>query len=137
MRRALMLLLLLPACDDLDDGDSYAPRCDSTRPGARWTGRLGSVLRMVATNPSPPAMHTNWWAVTIDDRDGAPMIDPEALVVSAVMPEDGRGAPAVPGVTYQPDGLVVGPLELSMPGHWEVRFDVEGDRIVIPICVDE
>jgi len=65
------------------------------------------------------------------------MIDPERLVVSAFMPEHGHGAPTVPGVTAEVEGLVVGPLELWMPGRWEIRFDLDGDRTVVPVCIAE
>jgi hypothetical protein len=133
------LLLLLVACSACTDGvpPPDDPACAAVTPGATWTSRDGAIITIVATNPSPPARFTNWWAVTVDDRDGAPMIDPQRLEVSAFMPEHGHGAPRVPEVTSEVDGLVIGPLELWMPGRWEIRFDLDAERIVVPICIAE
>ncbi len=138
MIRSLVVLspLLLATCTETAD-DPDPPACGVITPGDEWTGRASASLAIVATNPSPPARFTNWWAVRVDDREGAPMIDPARLTVTAVMPEDGLGAPRIPEVTAEPDGLVVGPLELWTPGRWEIRFDLDGDRIVVPVCIDE
>lgn len=136
MTRSLATLLLLSACAD-NAGDPDVPECATVAPGDTWTSRAGAVVTIVATNPSPPARFTNWWAVTVDDREGAPMIDPARLEVSAFMPEHGNSAPAVPGVTSEVDGLVIGPLELWMPGRWEIRFDLDAERIIVPICIAE
>ncbi len=135
MTRAIAIFALLAACASdppADDGD-----CAPVMRGDQFSGRNGWTLTIVMTNPTPPARFTNWWAVAIDDPDGAPMIDAASLEVTAFMPEHGHGAPVVPGVTSEPDGLVVGPLELWMPGRWEVRFDVEGERIIVPVCLAE
>jgi hypothetical protein len=136
MMRSLVLLLAFAACTDGND-DTGDPACGAVGPGDQWTSPAGAVLTIVATNPSPPARFTNWWAVTIDDRDGAPMIDPARLEVSAFMPEHGHGAPRTPDVTSEVEGLVVGPLELWMPGRWEIRFDLDAERIVVPVCIAE
>jgi hypothetical protein len=133
----LALLALLVGCGSSEPAALDAARCGEVARHDTFTGRGEWSLTIVATNPAPPARSTNWWAVTIDDPDGAPMIDAAALVVSAFMPEHDHSAPAPVTVTAEPDGLVVGPLELSMPGRWEVRFDVEGERIVVPLCIDE
>jgi hypothetical protein len=136
MTRTLAVLLFLSACTD-STGDPDVPECASVAPGASWTSGAGATVTIVATNPSPPSRFTNWWAVTVDDRSGAPMIDPARLRVSAYMPEHRHAAPVVPGVTSEMEGLVVGPLELWMPGLWEIRFDLDAERIVIPICIVE
>jgi hypothetical protein len=137
MTRRLVLLSLLVACGSPAPGTLDAAPCGTVAPDDTFTGRNGWTLTIVATNPTPPARFTNWWAVTIDDPDRAPMIDASALVVTASMPEDGPSARVTPTVTTEPDGLVVGPLELWVPGRWEVRFDVEGERIVVPVCIDD
>ena len=137
MTRSLALLALLAACGSSAPAADAGPDCEPVVPGAVYTGGGGWTVTIVMTNPSPPARFENWWAVTIDDPDGAPMVDAANLEVTAFMPEHGHGTPVVPGVTSEPDGLVVGPLELWMPGRWEVRFDVEGERIVVPVCLAE
>jgi hypothetical protein len=130
------ITLLTVGCAGSDPGAVDAGACGVVR-GDVFSGRAGWSSTIVATNPAPPARMTNWWAVTIDDPDGAAMADAAALEVSAFLPEDGHGAPITPSVTAEPDGLVVGPLELVSAGRWEVRFDVEGERIVVPVCIDE
>ncbi len=133
---AATLGALLAGCTDPpDDPDPAA--CRAMAPGESWLGRDGSRVTIVVTNPAPPARFTNWWAVRIEDREGAPMFDPARLTVSAFMPEHGHGAPIAPGVTAEVDGLIVGPLELWMPGQWEIRFDVDGDRTIVPVCIAE
>ena len=134
MTRLLALACLLAACGADDPGSDA---CTPVLAGDTWTGPGGSIVEIVMTNPTPPARFTNWWAVRITDPGGAPMIDPASLAVSAYMPEHDHLSPTTPTVTGEAEGLVVGPLELWMPGVWEIRFDVGGERIVVPVCIDE
>jgi hypothetical protein len=136
MTRALALLLLCAACG-APAVDADAQECAAVAPGSTYAGNQGWSLTIVTTDPAPPARFTNRWTVTIADPDGRPMIDPAALAVSAFMPEHGHGSPTTPVVTADADGLDVGPLELWMPGRWEVRFDLDGERIVVQVCIDE
>jgi hypothetical protein len=134
MIRWLPLGLCLVACTSPEPQEDT---CEPVVAGDTFTGPNGSVIEIVMTNPAPPARFTNWWAVRVDDPDGADMIDPARLVVSAYMPEHGHSAPVTPEVTAEVDGLVVGPLELWMPGRWEIRFDVDRERVIVPLCIEE
>ena len=134
MRPRFLWLLIVSACGSSDPGGE---ECAAVRAGDVWAGPAGSTVEIVMTNPSPPARFTNWWAVRITEPDGTPMLDLQRLTVSAFMPEHGHGSPTDPTVTSEPDALIVGPLELWMPGRWEIRFDLPGERLVVPLCIDE
>jgi hypothetical protein len=132
--KRLLVLGFAAACTS---SDPVVDTCDPVLAGSAWDGPNGSTVTIVMTNPTPPARFTNWWAVTVNTPDGAPMIDPARLAVTAFMPEHNHSSPTIPEVTYEPDGLVVGPLDLWMPGQWDIRFDLDRERIVVPVCIDE
>lgn len=126
MTRCLPLLLLVAACapDETPPDDTA---CDVVEPGATFVGPDGGRVRILATDPAPPARFTNWWTVDVDDAT--------TMTVSAFMPEHDHGSPTTPTVTVTDEGVVVGPLELWMPGRWEVRFDLAVDQVVVPVCI--
>src|SRR5262245_22242614 len=136
MTRLLVIapLLAFAACTS---PEPTPDECEPALAGTTWTGPDGASVTIVMTNPTPPARFTNWWAVSVMTADGNWMTNPAQLAVTAFMPEHGHASPTIPTVTSEPDALVVGPLELWMPGRWEVRFDLAGERIVVPVCIDE
>jgi hypothetical protein len=71
--KALLALLGLVACSS---SDPVPDTCEVVLAGDSFDGPDGSTVTIVMTNPAPPARFTNWWAVTVNTPDGAPMIDP-------------------------------------------------------------
>ena len=134
MTRLLAPLLVLAACGP---ADPEVEPCEPIVAGDTWTEPEGSVVEIVMMNPTPPARFENWWAVRLTSPDGAPMIDPARLAVSAFMPEHDHVSPTSPTVVAEPEALIVGPLDLWMPGVWEIRFDLDTERVVVPVCIEE
>ena len=80
------------------------------------------TVSIVDADPAPPARYSNTWMIEVRDADG-PLTGAD---VSAApdMPDHGHGAQAVQ-VTPQTDGkFELKPLNLFMPGYWEIPITV-------------
>jgi hypothetical protein len=151
MRHVIACLLVLAACGD--DGAPAAadaapripcaddPRTDAFALGMIKTGPAGLGVRIDAAEPAPPARFSNAWTVAVLDPAGAPAAG-VAIAVQPFMPDHGHGTP-VEVVVSELDGgrYRLEPLELWMPGLWEVRLELTGieptDRIVFRVCIEE
>ncbi len=145
MRRPWLALLLLgvaTACGDGgaggdDDVDAAPPDAgdrqgDTYVAGLEKTGRNGGVFtRLVDAVPAPPERGDNRWVLEVVDRDGGPRSDC-ALTVDPRMPVHQHGTPVVARVTPEgaPGRYVLEPVNLFMPGLWEVTIDLDCGGVV-------
>ena len=104
------------------------------------TGDYFSV-RLNVADPGPPVRgDQNIWMVTILDESGSP--SPCAISVDAIMPDHGHGTTPVPEAKALDDlgTFEIAPLNLFMPGLWEVIFDLEcgerEDRVVYAFWIE-
>ncbi|HTM23356.1 MAG TPA: hypothetical protein VL172_22695 [Kofleriaceae bacterium] len=140
--RLLLLSVLVAACGggtaapDAEPGDAadYIDCGDLTADGMRVdmvrTGETGSRIQIMALDPDPPARFENAWIVASPDGP--------ITAVTPWMPEHGHGAqtPAVITATGDPDQYSLDPLDLWMPGLWEVRIEVGGsDQVLFRVCI--
>ena len=155
-RRALpwvLGLVGLGGCDGeamMGGGDSDAesePRgCDTeTRADdyALGLAKTGDAYTVTFVNalPAPPTRGDNTWTVKVTDSTGAGMT---ALAIDTVpfMPDHMHGTTVETRVTETTDGeYVLTPVNLFMPGLWEVTLDVTSpgateDSVVFAFCVD-
>ncbi len=98
-------------------------------------------IRLDLADPGPPVRgDQNVWTITVLDIEGEP-IDCN-LAVSADMPAHGHDTtPAPEASPLQEVGrFEIQPLNLFMPGLWEVAFELECDEIseeiVYPIWIE-
>jgi hypothetical protein len=112
-------------CDG-EPADVYAP-------GMIRTGANGAMIELVSSDPAPPARFYNTFIVR---SPGGPI-----TAVTPFMPAHGHGTqtPVVITATGNPDEYELDPVDLWMPGLWEVRIDVDygdaSDRIVFRFCI--
>ena len=99
------------------------------------------TIRLDEADPGPPALgDQNVWVVTILDQTGAPKDC--ALTASADMPAHGHGTSPHPQAhALEGTGQYeIRPLNLFMPGLWEIIFrvtcDETIDRIVFPFWIE-
>jgi len=132
---------VLPCADDGRAEDYVA--------GMSETGTAGYTLTLMDSNPGPPALGDNRWSIEITDPAGntAPGLE---LEVSTLMVDHEHRSPIRPTILDNGEGrYVVDPVNLFMPGYWEVTFDVVDpgetaaqsddvalDAVVLKICVD-
>ncbi len=96
------------------------------------------TVSIMNADPAPPARYNNTWVVEVRS-DGTPVSD-AVLSVAPDMPDHGHGAQAVK-VTPQSDGLYeLTPLNLFMPGYWEVPIQITLDdqseaEVVFGFCI--
>ncbi|RMH38624.1 MAG: hypothetical protein D6689_19025 [Deltaproteobacteria bacterium] len=145
-------VVVVAACGG-DDGDHHGgadgavdcaqeTRADAFAPGMVKMGDNGTAVRLVEADPAPPARFDNAWVLAVEDASGAPRDDAQ-VAVTPWMPDHGHGTPIEAVVTPRgSDGLYdVAPINLWMPGLWEIRIDatVDGvdDRVVFAFCIDE
>ncbi len=122
-----------PDADDDTCGEVYMP-------GMTASGPAGSTITLVAADPAPPARFINSWTIVASDPGGGAM-GASAVVVSTFMPAHGHAGPPPAVTTGAAPELVVTPIDLWMPGLWEVTFAVSHaggtDRAVFAFCVAE
>ncbi len=102
-------------------------------PGMIRTGANGAMIELVSSDPAPPARFYNTFIVRSPDGP--------ITAVTPFMPAHGHGTqtPVVITATGNLDEWELDPVDLWMPGLWEVRIDVDhgdaGDRIVFKFCI--
>jgi hypothetical protein len=139
MRHALLLPCLL-ACT-APDAAPDAASCDPApwTAGATAEGRAGARVTLVDLDPAPPARFTNRWTVTIVDPDGQE-VSAEGVTVTTFMPEHGHAGPEVSVIAGSDATFVLAPLELWMPGRWQIDVHVRkgdlADLVRFEVCVD-
>ena len=149
MTRAYVLigtLMLLPGCvaaNDVAEVDcALEDRADVYAPGMSKAG-ADYTVSLIDSLPAPPSEGDNAWIMEITNGAGATIDDLE-LSVSPFMPDDGHGTPVRAAVTPAgADGQYsVDPVNLWMPGYWEVRIDVDDgagipDSVVFGFCIED
>lgn len=108
--------------------------------------RAGEHLRVrfVDAMPAPPSRYDNIWTIEVLDLASDTPIDEVSLEVEPYMPDHNHGTSIVCDVTElmdAPGHLQLDPVNLFMPGLWEVRlhFVLDGDLsddVVFRFCVD-
>lgn len=145
------LLLALgcdPAVEDdpADDAEPVARDCavearaDDYALGMRRSGERLAVAILDAT-PAPPSRGDNTWRVRVEDDAGLPQ--PATIEVSTFMPDHQHGSSIAAQVepTEATGEFVISPVNLFMPGLWEVTLDLQQedgaeDAVVFRFCVD-
>ncbi|HET6585249.1 MAG TPA: FixH family protein [Nannocystaceae bacterium] len=116
-------------------------RADHYALGLRKVGSAFTV-QFVDALPAPPARGDNTWRVMVTDDGGAGLSD-LALGATPFMPDHGHGTTVATTVTpgAVPGEYVLDPVNLFMPGLWEVTLemttpDATTDEVVFRFCVD-
>jgi hypothetical protein len=165
-RPALVLAALAIACDpkpdeeteddhhhaesssEADTSDTNDASCaqetrdDTYELGLEKSGEHVTV-RFVDAVPAPPARFDNMWMLeVVDATTNMPLVEVD-LEVEPYMPDHMHGTSIACEVTAMPEpGQVkLEPVNLFMPGMWEVRLNFtldEGleDQVVFRFCVD-
>ncbi len=130
-----------------DDGDdvipydcSTEPRAEPFVPGMQQVGAGGTSFTLVSSEPSPPIRDDNRWELQIGDGGAFT----GAVEVVPFMPDHRHGTPIAPVVTPvagSPGRFVADPVNLWMPGLWDVtvRATPAGgvrDEVVFRLCID-
>ena len=108
--------------------------------GMSKTGAAGYEFILVDAVPSPPGKGDNAWTVRLNDPDSVAVEGPPT--VRLIMPDHGHGTPIIPVVTAVEDGAFsVTPLNLWMPGLWEITLEIRSDDAVLDestfrFCID-
>ncbi|MBE7454709.1 MAG: FixH family protein [Kofleriaceae bacterium] len=130
--------------DDGDDGDTVncalEDRDDEFLAGMMKTGAGGVTVTLVSATPAPPARNDNAWELQLATPAG-----PFEGTVQVVpfMPDHNHGTPiqaVVEPVAGTPGRFTASPINLFMPGLWEVtiRATPTGgtlDAVVFRFCV--
>ena len=107
--------------------------------GMEVAGTLGLRIALESADPAPPGRFDNHWVVRLTDAAGAP-VDSATLAVVPFMPAHQHGTSKPVVVTAMGGGRYdLAPVNLWMPGLWEVRIAVTAgaltDRIVFSFCI--
>ncbi|MBK8714627.1 MAG: FixH family protein [Deltaproteobacteria bacterium] len=107
--------------------------------------RDGSKLRVrfVDALPAPPSRGDNTWTLAVEDLATGMPVDDAQLAVEPYMPDHMHGTSIACHVTDMdpPGEVMLEPVNLFMPGLWEVRLhftlaDASTDTVVFRFCVD-
>jgi len=119
----------LGACTGDDHGDPSTYNCEADdrdeafTAGMQKSGAGGLVFTLVSSTPAPPARDDNTWVVEVTNG-GAPLDG--VLKVTPFMPDHRHGTPIVPVITPvpgTPGRFTVAPVNLWMPGLWEITLE--------------
>lgn len=143
--------LVLAACGDdgstaneFPDGMvvncSTEDRADPYVAGMEATGTNGYTVKLMESDPAPPAKGDNAW--TLEVLEGTTPVDGATLQLVPFMPDHGHGTSINAQVTPQTDSgmYLATPVNLWMPGYWEVTVNIDDqgttDSVVFKTCID-
>ncbi len=144
----LAVVLALGACsgtDDDDGGTTYnceaEQRDEQFLAGMIKQGPGGTQVALTSATPAPPGRDDNAWQVDVS-RAGAPLTG-ATVRVTPFMPDHRHGTSVAVVVT--PDAATPGrydlaPINLWMPGLWEITIDVTPaggvrDSVLFRFCI--
>ncbi|HVV86196.1 MAG TPA: FixH family protein [Kofleriaceae bacterium] len=149
MGTALAAVLFAGACSSPSDDDSSGAtyNCEAdTRDeqflaGMQKEGPGGVQVTLAAAMPAPPGRDDNTWDVDLA-MAGAPLTG-AAVKVTPYMPDHRHGTSVQVVVTPDPDvpgRYELSPINLWMPGLWEITIDVTPaggtrDSVVFRFCI--
>lgn len=118
------------------------PRAQVYAVGVESKSQDGSMtIAFMDADPAPPAKGNNMWTVKITNAKGE-SVDGAKIVTTSYMPDHGHTSPIKPQSVPMGDGVYqVSPVNLFMPGVWEVTLTVaapgEKDQAVkFTFCID-
>ena len=127
---------------DVESGCAAETRDDEYTLGMEKAGTAVRV-RFVDALPAPPDRGDNTWTIEVVDLATGMPLDDVSLVVEPYMPDHMHGTSIQCNVTDMPEPgeLHLEPVNLFMPGLWEVRLhftlaDETTDRVDFSFCVD-
>jgi hypothetical protein len=136
---AVLALSLISACSsDSGTGDDEEVDCtkvtnaDTFVVGLSKTGEAGMLgFALMSASPAPPARDDNTWIVQITDNGGHLLPD-ATLTVTPFMPSHQHGSPVHTDVTptSTPGEYTLDPVNMWMPGVWEVTIQAKKDAVV-------
>ena len=121
------------------------PECsgdvDEWGKGLTHTGKNGLSVTLQSSDPATPVRGDNSWVLEMMDDANEPLVEiADATSVTPRMPAHGHGTSVVARVREEDDGIYrVDPINLFMPGVWEVGISVETtevtDEVVFSVCI--
>jgi len=149
---ALAFLLAMPTLAACGSGGSSGPDAtdysydctQETRSDTYVAGleKDGTQIKVQLTSdPAPPQKGDNQWTIMVTDTSDTPM-DNLTIDSTPFMPDHGHGTATQETVTAgtQAGEYVLDPINLWMPGYWEVTINFAGtsidDKVVYKICID-
>jgi hypothetical protein len=119
-------------------------RDDEYVAGLEKVGASGLAVVLVESTPAPPAKGDNTWRLRVLDSAGTPQ-GGLTVEVTPFMPDHGHGTPIDAEVIAlaEPGEYQAGPINLWMPGLWEVTVAAENpaqaevsDSVVFRFCIE-
>jgi len=141
---ALIALAPLVACggggstsDDEHYDCAMEDRADTFVVGLEKVSPSGLHFRLMQSNPAPPSRGDNDFTLQIADGAGAPVTG-ATLTVVPYMPDHGHGT-SVPVVisesTTVPGQYDFNPVNLWMPGLWQVLVTKDTEQVIFAFCI--
>lgn len=144
---AMLCALACSAGDEAPDSNEATAECpaqpalEPLAVGASQTGPNGVRVELAVLVPEPVARFENAWSVRVTDAVAQPRADAE-LTVTPWMPSHRHGSGRAVAVTPREAGVFeLAPIDLWMPGYWEVELELAlpelEDHVVFATCVPE
>lgn len=125
------------ACIAAGRGETYAV-------GLTHTGATGALtFKLMSATPAPPGFNDNTWVVELSaagSGSGTPVTG-ATITVTPFMPDHqhGTGIKAKVEAMATPGQYKIAPINLWMPGYWEITLDVQAgsvhDSSVFKFCI--
>lgn len=155
MQRTALGLVFLVACggdhepshDDhhhhQDEGCEFDAPLDAYAQGLSKTGENGTTVALTSADPAPPDVGVNTWRLDVTAGGGGPLDEGAEVVVRPFMPQHGHGTTPAEFAATRGEGEAweVPPMDLFMPGVWEVTVEVTVDdqlvdEVVFRFCLE-
>ena len=113
---------------------------DTYAAGMSKTGPAGLTVAIVSATPGPPEKGNNAWVFEVKDASGA-LATGAAIKVSPYMVQHQHGTvpPDYEATTGSDGRASIGPVDIFMPGLWELRIHVTAgtteDDVVFAFCI--
>ena len=144
----LAFALALGACGDAHDDDGGATyTCEAEQRDEQFLAGMiklgpgGTQVALTSATPAPPGRDDNAWQIDVS-RAGAPLTG-ATVRVTPFMPDHRHGTSVpvvVAPVAATPGRYELAPINLWMPGLWEITIDVTPaggtrDSVLFRFCI--
>jgi hypothetical protein len=135
------------ACGGDDHDGSATYNCEAETRDEQFLAGMqklapgGTLVSLMSAMPAPPGRDDNTWEIDVA-RDGGP-VDGATVKVTPFMPDHRHGTSVpvvVTPVAETPGRYELSPINLWMPGLWEITIDVTPaggtrDSVVFRFCI--
>lgn len=116
------------ACIAMGRGQTYAVGLAPAVPGTL-------DFKLMSADPAPPGFNDNTWVIQINQPAGGAAVTGARVSVTPFMPDHQHGTLPVKVQELGNGQYKLTPVNMWMPGYWEITITANSDSAVYKFCI--